>query len=140
MTPDPLDPLWMPPAETEAAMLSVMAETPDLTDHGFGVPLELREKPEDRLRRFQRERAHLLLPNALNEFERARTWLSRQPRQKRVSRRWSSYGLKHVAEEAVGYASNGVFIAAAISLGFRVEREGTDACLNINPRAIPRAA
>ena len=30
----------------------------------------------------------------------------------------SSYGLKHVAEEEIGYVTNGVFIAAAVHCGF----------------------
>jgi hypothetical protein len=52
---------------------------------------------------------------------------------KTLNQRGTSYRLKHVAEEDIGYITNGVLIAAAIAEGFRVERqeESPNALLNI---------
>jgi hypothetical protein len=64
----------------------------------------------------------------IEQFEHAREFLSRLTRRKTVWRRATSYGWKHQAEHyftASGhhqYISNGMFIAAAIDLGFVVER------------------
>jgi hypothetical protein len=54
---------------------------------------------------------------------RPRVWLRQFNKTKTLNKRsGTSYGLKHVAEEDIGYITNGVFIAAAIAEGFRVKR------------------
>lgn len=60
----------------------------------------------------------------LMEFCFAATWLVRQRQVKRPQA--GSYGLKHFAERSLGsYVSNGALIAAAIHLGFPIERRGS---------------
>jgi hypothetical protein len=74
-----------------------------------------------------------------DEFERSCEWLKRQPRTKNLNRRaGTSYGLKHEAEKEVGYMHNGMFIAAAIACGFKVERDdnGPNAFMNISVRSV----
>ena len=51
-------------------------------------------------------------------------WLHRRTEPAKTASR-GSYGLKHVVERQVGeYVSNGAFLAAALALGYRVDRNG----------------
>ena len=59
-------------------------------------------------------------PRSLAEFTAARGWLRRFAKIKALNRRGSSYGLKHCAEDDIGYVTNGCFIGAAIAEGFTV--------------------
>jgi hypothetical protein len=53
-------------------------------------------------------------------FLAAREWIERNMRPTKTIRPCDSYYLKHVMERETGkYVSNGAFIAAAISLGYR---------------------
>lgn len=86
---------------------------------------------------FEMYRKDMLSMHSLNEFEKARSWLAKQPKIKKLNYRCSSYGLKHAAERSIGYVSNGVFIAAAIAEGFQVKRRRNsfNALLNISSSA-----
>jgi hypothetical protein len=57
-----------------------------------------------------------------------------------LSQKGTSYGLKHIAVEEIGYITNGVFIAAAIAEGFRVVRidDSPNALLNISSKVWAR--
>jgi len=58
-------------------------------------------------------------------FDLCLEWLKDVRHTKGISRRYGSYALKHWVERASGvYIPNGVFIAAAIHAGYRVERIG----------------
>ncbi len=101
------------------AIKLAMALYPELTYVGLGLGAS---RCEDRRAGIRAERDRMLTPAALDEFERARRWLERQPRTENVNRRaGNSYGLKAEAEGEGGYISNGMFIAAAIACGFEVE-------------------
>jgi hypothetical protein len=50
--------------------------------------------------------------------------------------RHSSYGLKHMAEEDIGYITNGQFIAAMMACGYRYKVVGLNALFNVSERAI----
>jgi hypothetical protein len=76
-----------------------------------------------------------LRDDGVSYFLRAVEWLNHIPRRKSVN--LGSYGLKHQAERWGGaYVSNGALIAAAIHLGFKVERvRGTpNALINVAGR------
>lgn len=61
-------------------------------------------------------------PVSEKQVEKAESWIkSHCSETKRVNTSWSSYYLKHVAEEGTGcYISNGAFIQAATNLGYRM--------------------
>jgi hypothetical protein len=40
---------------------------------------------------------------------------------KSINHRRTSYGMKHIAERTVGYITNGVFIAAMLACGYRMQ-------------------
>jgi hypothetical protein len=107
-------------------MLQIMEKHPHLTDHGFGV-----FPGED----FKTTREQLTDERSLEGFVRARDWLSLWPRTKRVYNFGTSYGLKHVAGKDIGYVTNGVFIAAAISLGISFRMDGPNALLALTSKA-----
>jgi hypothetical protein len=68
----------------------------------------------------------------------ARGWLSQFAKIRALNRRGTSYGLKHWAEDDIGYVTNGVFIAAAIAEGFTVhcvEFGSPNAWFNISTEA-----
>jgi len=61
------------------------------------------------------------LKSDVAQFERACAWIETHltPR-KTISRRRTSYGLKHIAEPEIGYIRNGVFIAALLACGYTI--------------------
>jgi hypothetical protein len=61
-------------------------------------------------------------PRSLAAFLGSRCWLRQFNKTKTLTTRGSSYGLKHIAEEDIGYVTNGVFFAAAVAEGFRIKR------------------
>ena len=65
-------------------------------------------------------------PRPLAQFIAARGWLRRFNKIKALNRRGTSYGLKHCAQDDIGYVTNGCFIAAAIAEGFTVRRSQPD--------------
>ena len=107
-----------------AAMKSILAKFPDLTEIGFGGS--------------SADRDAMLLPQSLDDFRRARAWLRAKPRTTHVnSSAGTCYGLKHLAEPEIGYSTNGTFIAAALAEGFKIKRCGHDslnAWINISSR------
>lgn len=98
----------------------VMAKHPALTANGFaeGEPVDL------------------------GQVDLAMRWLEYHGRRATINPKFSSYGLKHLAEKttaalrpgAVPYISNGAFIAAAVHLGYRVSRirNTPNVCLNFS--------
>ncbi len=58
-------------------------------------------------------------------------WLRKNTvKQSRFSRS-TSYGLKHAAERDLGYVTNGVFIAAALLCGYKIEKGAYKPRLNL---------
>ena len=102
---------------------AVVKEHPDLTSNGF----DKRDDPS-----CARYRVETSQPRFLEWVARARAWILCRARFSRsFNRKCSSYGFKHRAEAVCGnYVSNGAFIAAALSLGFRIQRlPGSPNCL-----------
>lgn len=94
----------------------IMDEVPGLNDFGIGVYDQRRKKPEEREKELAEGRAHLL--KSVDACNKVCQWLGQIDKIKTINDRHSSYGLKHVAEEDIGYITNGVFITAAIHCGF----------------------
>jgi hypothetical protein len=127
--------------EAIAEILMVVTRYPELTDFGFGACFgERKLPPEEREAQFQINRAKMFEERSLRQFISAHDWLQGQGRRKSLNRRGTSYGLKHVAAHDIGYVTNGIFIAAAVSAGFRTERAGPlqqspNARMNISTKA-----
>ena len=115
------------PAELAAATIDmerVLEREPQLGDFGFGVFDPRRKTPEQRAAELLRDREDIRKPRSLAQFMTARGWLRRFGQLKKINQRGTSYGLKHHAEDEIGYVTNGVFIAAAVAEGFVVRRAG----------------
>jgi hypothetical protein len=122
------------PAELATAAIDIdrtLEREPLLSDNG----LKHRDIGEAE---FLKWREDMRTPRSLAQFMAARGWLRQFSKIKALNRRGTSYGLKHCAEDDIGYLTNGVFIAAAIAEGFTVRRSqpnSPNAWLNISTEA-----
>ena len=129
-------------AAATAEMNRILDQHPQLTDHGFGTyndtfpgaPRETRDAE------FKRDRETIQDDRSIAAFIATKHWLADFPKIKTLNQKGTSYGLKHIAEEEIGYVTNGVFIAAAIAEGFRVVciDGGPNALLNISNKVWAR--
>lgn len=72
------------------------------------------------------ERVRELLESG-ERFATACGWIRKHLPPQPASRRYfSSYALKHIAEEEIGYITNGLFIAAMLHCGHGFIRQGPD--------------
>jgi hypothetical protein len=129
-----------PRRDAIAEILLAVTRYPELTDFGFGVGNQHNLTPAEREEKFRINRAKMFEDRSLLQFIRARAWLQEQGMRKTLNRRGTSYGLKHIAAHDIGYVTNGIFIAAAVSVGFEIERAGTwqqspNAYMNISTKA-----
>jgi hypothetical protein len=112
-------------------MQEVLRNYPLLTHFGFGSY----QRPWDAPRE-----GRVALLDAETEIAQARRWLRTQDRRVTLNRSHTSYGLKHIAESAMGcYIANGSLIAAALLDGWTVARSycgSPNAMLNISERTI----
>ena len=110
------------PAELASAAIDmdrVLEREPQLSDNGFKQFLRHQSRAE-RNAQFLKWREDMRHPNSLAQFMAARGWLRQFRKIKTLNRSRTSYSLKHCAEDDIGYATNGCFIAAAIAEGFTV--------------------
>lgn len=122
--------------EAEGRLKEILAAWPDLNNFGFGAYDPLQKSPEQRRAEIAEKRQVMTEDQFyLEGFMKARSWLRQFKQIKAINKTGTSYGLKHVAERSIGYVTNGAFIAAAIAEGFRIERTGPNAFLNISARA-----
>ena len=127
------------PDEIAAAatdMARILKQEPQLSDFGFG-PGDFCKTREEAVAKFRSDRKTIRDPRSLAQFTVGRGWLRQFSKLRSLNQRGSSYGLKHIAEHDIGYVTNGVFIAAAIAEGFKVQREGNSPNALFN---IPSAA
>ncbi|MFG1316168.1 hypothetical protein [Xanthobacter autotrophicus] len=109
-----------------------MALEPLLTQFGYNVYRGRSKTPEERRAEFMADRASMLGDHAADEFIQACRFLSQFSKRKTINRKSSSYGLKHQAERfgdsrhSRGYVANGMLIAAALTLGFKVQQIDPD--------------
>lgn len=100
-------------------LTKIMEEHPLLHDGGYGCA---RGTCDDLNSPSPRSRQALL--DSVEEFAAAKLWCVANLRpSKTLNRNHTSYGMKHIAEEEIGYITNGVFIAAMLAAGFRMESQ-----------------
>ena len=135
-------------ATSRSAIQAVLNREPALSAGGLRSHdrrLSVRENAAN----FSASREAMLKAGSVEQFVRAVAYLQTKEQSKAVSRKATSYGYKHDAEryhraEAPGddpYVANGMFIAAALHLGFTVKRDGDNspnALINIATAAAPR--
>lgn len=129
------------------AIEAVLERMPDLSANGYRTWSRDRTGPENKLD-FESSRRDLLHPRSFEEFVRAQAFLETRQKSRNVSRARTSYGYKHEAERfhkaakpgSDTYISNGVFLAAAEHLGFKLKRDGwgPNAFINIAAEPAPR--
>jgi len=119
-----------------------------LTTHGYGLPN--RYPPGEQYRgELERSRAEFFDDDYCDQFELALVMLQAAEKRKSLNRDYTSYGMKHTAEQISrkhgirtdlgDYVSNGVFIAAALYEGFDVRKirwGDLNAFLNISTKAV----
>lgn len=132
-----MDPLHEEPeldvGMTQDDLDMILARFPDLSDYGIGI-----DWPVTRAN-FDQHREDLL--ESLDDCNRVCKWLKCIDETPHFNHTISSYGLKHVAENEIGYVTNGAFIAAAIFCGFRprFRRDSVNVWFNMSHKSI-RAA
>jgi hypothetical protein len=124
------------------AMLAVLNEHPLLQDFGFGAFNPSKKTAAQIDAEILEGRQEMEAERSLAQFEAARQWLRRFPKRATLNTSGTSYGLKHAAEYAIGYTTNGVFIAAAVAEGFKIKLShpgSPNVFLNISMKAWRRA-
>jgi hypothetical protein len=116
------------PAELASAAIDmdrVLEREPLLSDNGF-KQLRGRRSQAEHEAQFIQWREDIRAPRSLAQFMAARGWLRQFRKIKAPNQCGTSYGLKHCAQDDIGYVTNGCFIAAAIAEGFTVRRSQPD--------------
>ena len=104
----------------------VVSKVPELTDFGLGVYDDHKLTADARNAKFAENRELMYTEKAREQFYTAREFLDGIDQTQKCNPRFSSYGLKHKCERWSGkYVTNGMFIAAAVSLGIKIKRDGT---------------
>lgn len=125
--------------DVRATIESVMASQPLLSSNGFRHD-DWRKPPHEQEADFLAYRRDMLTSASVDEFMRACEYLEQAGRRDTVNKTCTSYGWKHEAErfhKARGpgnpYVANGMFIAAALHLGFLVKpiKDSPNAYVNI---------
>ncbi len=109
-----------------------------LNEMGVGIPhTGTRYSKEERLVRLSEAQEGLL--NSVEDCNKVCAWLSTKAKIKTTNKRHTSYGLKHIAEEEIGYVMNGAFIAAAVHLGFSFEliSDSPNVYFGISEKSLP---
>ena len=129
---------------TTSAIAAVLLKLPELTPNGVGLYEDFSRKymaPETRAEMLKVEQTRLL--NDVAGFDAACSWLRPLARIAIVNKKHTTYGLKHIMERAdFGYVSQGIFIAAAVHLGFvyKLDVESHGLYLNISEKALAPVA
>jgi hypothetical protein len=122
---------------TSEDIKAVIEKIPQLTDFGIGLYEQGRGlSPDERAEEFRRHQQDLI--DSAASCTLVCQWLANLEKTKTINERHSSYGLKHMAARAIGYVTNGVFIAAAVHCGFpyRLHPESPNVCFGISERSI----
>jgi len=130
--------------DRRAAIAAVMEHQPELGSRGFRT-WDGRRTVKENADEFRANREEMLEPSSVDEFMRAIAFLQTKEKARTVSRKGTSYGYKHEAERfhreraprANPYVANGLFIAAALHLGFTVKRDGNGPNAFINIASAP---
>lgn len=113
---------------TQDDIQAVIDKLPTLGAFGLGLYLAGRD--------MDRDREELL--RSTERCTRVCEWLADLKPTKYVSGIYGSYGLKHIAEEEIGYITNGVFIASAVHCGFPFQpyRNSPNVAFGISAKSI----
>jgi hypothetical protein len=126
---------------TELRLAITMVKFPDLNAHGVGLyPHHDRLPLAEREKFFTDERDELR--RSADRVEATVQWLRKHIRAiKSINLNHTSYGLKHITEQEIGYIPNGVFIAAAIIAGYPFRRiEKPKLAFGMSERSIKESA
>jgi hypothetical protein len=124
---------------TREDIAAVMGRVSGLNSFGIGCFDPRSKTPAERDREIAAGRAELL--DDVDGCSRAEGWLRGKARTKTIDPHRSSYDLEHLAEEEVGYITNGAFIVAAIHLGFpyRIYPDSANPRFGISRRSLSTA-
>lgn len=102
----------------EARLAITMRRHPELTDHGIGIYRENQNKSAAELAAIYADNRRDLRASA-PAVATAVAWLRENVTPTRtMNQHRTSYGIKHEAEDDIGYVTNGVFIAAGMIAGY----------------------
>ncbi len=114
----------------------ILIQAPTLNTFGFGLGMDSRGKSDVERAAILAERRQSLLASA-DRVKQACTWVDAHLLSRgTLNHRHSSYGLKHLAEQDIGYLTNGQLIAAMIACGYRYQVVGMNAHFNISEREV----
>lgn len=132
-----------------AAVRRVQATEASLTSHGYGVGWRSGETMAEHRHKFAAAREAMLSDWSADQFELASIYLDGFASRKTINRSFSSYRLKHRAEDLSrrhglhthlgNYVANGMLIAAALHAGFDarpVQPGSLNANFNMSSRSI----
>jgi hypothetical protein len=118
---------------TRNEIASVIRQVPSLTSFGIGLFHNGKGmSPDEKKAAMQQSQNELL--DARDQCSKICDWLRSIGKIKSINTRHTSYGLKHIAANAIGYTSNGEFICAAIHMGFDYRIVGPNAQFNMSER------
>lgn len=114
----------------------VLQQHPTLNAFGFGAFDQRNLSAQEAERKVAEGRRELC--DRPDEVAFVVRWLSDVQKTKRITRRYGSYALKHIAEKSSpnGYIRNGAFITGAIIAGFKVERNDPNAFFNMSLKSL----
>jgi len=132
------------------AIRGAMAHTANLTHFGLGTIAARRKTTQEQQFEIVAGRKEMLSNSSADEFLLALEYISRLEKRKSLNKNSTSYGLKHMVERyegeyrksgriAIGYVSNGMFIAAAIHAGLDMAPShygSPNAVFNISQRSL----
>jgi len=123
--------------DDELQLAAVMHRLPSLCSNGIATSDHWRLPPEEANHRLEADRTELR--RSIEDIRKTREWLRKNVvKIKTITTDVTSYGLKHLAEEDIGYITNGVFIAAAIieGYGYRMLRDSLNVEFAMSKRSI----
>lgn len=134
-------------AAERAAIEAVMATQPTLARSGLGISEDYMKTLDQCEAEFAEGRRSMLSPEAVAEFMRAVEFLAQREKRGTINRSWrySSSVLRREAENfherkygsGNNDVANGILIAAAIHLGFKIQPVGGSAFMNIAAKKRP---
>lgn len=134
-------------AAERAAIEAVMTKQPTLAHSGLGISQDYMKTLDQRDAEFVDGRRSMLSPEAVAEFMRAVEFLAQWDKRGTINRSWS-YSSSVLRRQAENFherkygsgdnnVANGMLIAAAIHLGFKIQPVGASAFMNIAAKRRP---
>lgn len=132
-------------SEQRAHIQAVLDREPDLSANGYRIFDPRLSFAEDNAR-FKESRSSMVDAHQVGQFMRAVAFLETKQKSRTVPRSMTSYSYKHQAErfhrdvdpDSDVYVANGLFIAAALHLGFTIRRQRNSPNVFINIAKEPK--